>query len=76
MRTTLDIDQQLLDDVVKASGEKSISRAVEKALKVFVRQQAINDLRSSAGKIIIDDLSREQDEAEDRRQERLDERRT
>ena len=76
MRTTVDIDQQLLDDVVKASGEKSKGRAVEKALKVFVRQQAINDLRSSAGKIIIDDLSHEQDEADSRRRDRLDEWRT
>ncbi len=72
MRTTLDIDQGLLDDVVKATGEKSKSRAVEKALILFVRQMAINDLRHSTGKVIVEDLSHEQSEAEERRREHLD----
>ncbi|MCH8825723.1 MAG: type II toxin-antitoxin system VapB family antitoxin [Chloroflexi bacterium] len=72
MRTTLDIDQGLLDDVVKATGEKSKSRAVEKALKLYVRQLAINDLRYSTGKVIVEDLSREQSEAEERRRQNLD----
>ena len=72
MRTTFDIDQGLLDDVVKATGEKSKSRAVEKALKLYVRQLAINDLRYSTGKVIVEDLSREQSEAEERRRQNLD----
>ena len=73
MRTTLDIDPKLLDDVVKATGEKSKSQAVAKALKLFVRQIAINDLRSAAGNTFVEDLSSEQDEAENRRSDHLDE---
>lgn len=39
MRTTLDIDDKLLDEVVRISGKKGRSRAVQAALEEYVRQR-------------------------------------
>ncbi len=56
MRTTLDIDERLLSAVVKATGEKSRSKAVQKVLEDYLRRRAIDELRGSAGSIGIDDM--------------------
>ena len=53
MRTTLDIDEKLLGDVVKVTGEKSKSKAVNKALEEYVRSKKIDELRALAGKLDI-----------------------
>ena len=60
MRTTLDIDERLLGAVVKATGEKSRSKAVQKVLEDYLRHRAIDELRNSAGKLGIDDMQEEQ----------------
>jgi Arc/MetJ family transcription regulator len=44
-RTTLVLDEELLEEAVRLSGERTYSRTVEKALSEFVR-------RSRAGKIL------------------------
>lgn len=44
-RTNLVLDEQLLEEAVRASGERTYSRAVERALSEFVR-------RARAGKIL------------------------
>ncbi|MCH7653660.1 MAG: type II toxin-antitoxin system VapB family antitoxin, partial [Chloroflexi bacterium] len=51
MRTTLDIDERLLGAVVKATGEKSRSKAVQRVLEDYLRHRAIDELRNSAGKL-------------------------
>ena len=74
MRTTLDIDEELLAKVVQATGEKSKTKAVSSALEEYIRRKAINELRAMAGKIQIDDLREEQRAVDRRRRKLLDER--
>lgn len=57
MRTTLDIDKDLLQAVTKITGEKSKSKAVHRVLEDFVRQAKIRRLLELPGKVrIIDNL--------------------
>lgn len=55
MRTTLDIDKKLLEDVVALTGEKSKGRAVSKALEEFIRKKRIEELRAMLGTIDLVD---------------------
>ena len=45
MRTTLDIDPGLLDQVVETTGERTKTKAVTKALKEYVRLRKVGELR-------------------------------
>ena len=54
MRTTLDLDEKLLDNVVRMTGEKSKSKAVAKALEEYTRAELIADLRAARGKLDLD----------------------
>ena len=67
MRTTLDIDGALLDSVVEATGEKTKSRAVNAALKEYIRRKHVQELIDSWGKIIVDDYSERALELEERK---------
>ena len=59
MRTTLDIDQKLLDQVVAITGERNRGRAVNLALAAFVRRQRVQDFVALAGSIdLVDDWHR------------------
>ena len=71
MRTTLDVDPKLLEDVLKATGQKSKSKAVNKALEDYIRRIKIAELRAMAGKIDIEDNWRELEELELKRQRKL-----
>ncbi len=64
MRTTLAIEETLLDKIEKLTGEKSKSKAVRKALEEYVQWRAIEGLRALAGKIDIADNWRELEELE------------
>ncbi|MCH7653716.1 MAG: type II toxin-antitoxin system VapB family antitoxin [Chloroflexi bacterium] len=75
MRTTLDIDEKLLSAVVKATGLKSRSKAVQKVLEDYVRRRAIDELRNSAGKLGIDDMQEEQRAADRQRHGLLEDQR-
>ena len=55
MRTTIDIDPEALEDALAATGEKSRSRVVNRALRELVRQRRLTELRELAGNIEIDD---------------------
>ena len=46
MRTTIDLDENLLEQVIEATGEKSKTKAVNKAMKEYVRQLHIKHLLS------------------------------
>ena len=67
MRTTLDIDERLLSAVVKATGEKSRSKAVQKVLEEYMRRRVIDELRDGAGRIALDDMQDEQRDADRQR---------
>lgn len=55
MRTTLEIDEELLSKVMKATGEKKRSRAVDRALRDYLYWEAVKGLRAMAGKIEFDE---------------------
>ena len=55
MRTTLEIDEELLSKVMKATGEKKRSRAVDRALRDYLYWEAVKGFRAMAGKIDLVD---------------------
>lgn len=55
MRTTLDIDKDVLEEVARLTGEHKKSKAVMKALQDYVRRRNIERLWSLAGKIDLVD---------------------
>ena len=55
MRTTVDIEEGLLDEVVKITGEKSKSKALNKALEDYIRRKRIQELRAALGTIDLVD---------------------
>ncbi len=54
MRTTLAIDEKLLEEAMKCAGEKTRTAAVNRALKEFVRRKKLEGLKNLSGKIHID----------------------
>jgi len=44
MRTTLDIDEDLLKNVIRATGAPSKKRAIETALREFLRAKRLREL--------------------------------
>ena len=72
MRTTLNIDSNLLEKVLDATGEKSKSRAVNAVLKEYIRRKHIQEFIDSWGKIIVDDYSEEALKAEEKKRAFLD----
>lgn len=55
MRTTLDIDPKLLEEITKLTQEDNRSKAVKKALEEYIRAKRIADLRSMLGKLDLVD---------------------
>ena len=72
MRTTLDVDERLLHQVVEHTGEKSRSKAANKALLAYLQFEASRELIRLAGKIDIVDDREERRRLDAERQERLD----
>ena len=64
MRTTLDIDEGLLRDVLRLTGERSKSRAVNKALEDYLRSARLRALLDAPGRILLDEDWRSREEAE------------
>ena len=54
MRTTLDINKELLEKVVDATGERSKSKAVNKALGAYVREIRMKRLLELRGTLDLD----------------------
>jgi len=54
MRTTLEIDEKLLKEVVALTKDKNQGRAVSKALKEFIRQKRLEELLALRGKLRLD----------------------
>lgn len=71
MRTTLDIDERLLREVIERTGEKSRSRAVNKALQAYLQSEAARDIVRLAGQIDLMDDREERRRMDTERQGRL-----
>ena len=54
MRATLNIPDDLLEEVQKISGEKSKTKAITIAMQEFIRQKKIKELIALKGKVQID----------------------
>ena len=54
MRTTLDIDEALLEKVVDATGEGSKSKAVSKVLSAYIQELRMKRLLGLRGKLDLD----------------------
>ena len=54
MRATLNIPDELLEDVQSLCGEKSKTRAIVIAMEDFVRRRRMESLISLRGKVTID----------------------
>jgi Arc/MetJ family transcription regulator len=73
MRTTVDIDEKLLAEAERITGETSPSKAVNAALRELVRRQKLRELRDLIGKGGLVDNWRELEELELKEtQEQLD----
>ena len=55
MRTTLDVDEGLLRNVIEITGEKSKSKAINKALGEYVQKVKIQELKALSGKVRVVD---------------------
>ena len=64
MRTTLDVDKNLLQQAMKTAGLKSQTAAVNRALEEFVRRQKLKGLLQLEGAIDMQDNWREMEEEE------------
>lgn len=49
MRTTLDIDAELIEKIVKTTGARSKKRAIEIAMKEFLRAKRLKELSDLIG---------------------------
>lgn len=54
MRTTLAIDEKLVEEAMKWSKEKTKTAVVNRALEEFVRKKKLEGLKALSGKIHID----------------------
>lgn len=64
MRATLNIPNDLMAEVQKATGENSKTKAITIAMQEFVRQKKIKELLALRGKIQIEDVTKELNELE------------
>jgi Arc/MetJ family transcription regulator len=67
MRTTIDIDDDLISEVMKISGIKTKKKAVLVALREYLRYKKIEELKSLIGNydsfdLNLDDLKKMRDE--------------
>jgi hypothetical protein len=59
MRTTLDLDDRLMESLLARHPGESKTKAVEAAIAEHLRRGAVDWLLENAGSIEIDDLSQE-----------------
>jgi len=55
MRTTLNIDEAMLFEVMELTGQKNRSEAIRAALTAYLQQQRKNKLLALRGKVDIED---------------------
>ena len=72
MRTTITIDQGMLEELVEATGEKSKSAALNRAAEEYLRREKLRRLKDVWLGTQVDDVRREAREADLRELEALD----
>lgn len=74
MRATLNIPDDLIFEVQKATGEKSKTKAIVTAMQEFIKEKKLQQILDLRGKIKIEDVTKELDELEIKEQEENDKR--
>jgi len=64
MRATLNLPDELINEVMKISGEKTKTKALIKVLEEYIRQMKIKKLIELSGKIEIVDVTQELEDME------------
>lgn len=75
MRTTLDLNQRLIEQLMKATSAKTKTEAIHLAAQELIRRKKLDQLKGLSGKIRIDLDWRELERAEIRHQASLKRRR-
>lgn len=70
MRTTLDLDEKLIKDLMTVTGVKTKTEAIHLAISEFLRRKKIEQLLALEGKIHLDLDWRELEERELKAQEK------
>lgn len=68
MRTTISIDQRVLEELVEATGERSRSAALNRAAEEYLRRRKLRDLKDAWLAARVDDVRPEAREADLRRE--------
>lgn len=74
MRATLNIPDELIEEVKKITGARTKTEAIVISMKEFIRQKRIDELIALRGKIQIEDVSEEMEELELKEMEENDKR--
>ena len=74
MRATLNIPDELISEVQKATGEKSKTKAIVIAMEEYIKDKKIRGLLALRGKVKIKDVTRELDALELKEQAENDKR--
>lgn len=64
MRTTIDVPEKLMNELMSVSSSRKKKEAVRIALEEFVRQEKIKNLLALPGKIEISDVTSELEQME------------
>jgi metal-responsive CopG/Arc/MetJ family transcriptional regulator len=54
MRATVTIEKDVLDELVKATGERTKSAAVKKIIDEYLRERKVQKITSMKGKLVFD----------------------
>ncbi len=57
MRTTLDLDDSLLEALMRRHPDASKTEAIQRAVRAYLLDDAVERLRRLAGSVEVDDLS-------------------
>ena len=71
MRTTLDLDEELVNELLKATEANTKTEAIHLAISELIRRRKLEKLKSLSGKIHIDLDWRKREKAELEHQKRL-----
>ena len=71
MRTTLNLDDQLLTELMRVTEAKTKTDAIQEAMADLVRRKKLEKLKALSGKIRLQSNWKQREKAEVRRQVRL-----
>lgn len=71
MRTTLNLDDDLIRELMKATRAKTKTEAIHQAISDLIRRRKLDKLKSLSGKIRINLDWRKQEDVEIRQQKKL-----